>query len=96
MIPKRLFWLTVGYGVGVGTTWYASKKVKAAARRYTPEGLVERVGDTVSQTSGRVRAAVSEGRAAMRERERELRGTTAPGRSDRRGADLRRVGGAAR
>ena len=96
MIPKRLFWLTVGYGVGLGTSWYASKKVKEAARRYTPEGLVERVGDTVSQTSGRVRAAVSEGRAAMRERERELRGATAQPRAARRGDDLRRVGGAAR
>lgn len=89
MIPKRLFWLTVGYGVGVGTSWYASRKVKEAARRYTPDGLVERVGDTVTQTSGRVRAAVTEGRAAMRVREAELRGGPGEG-------DLRRAGGAVR
>jgi hypothetical protein len=85
VIPKRVFWLTVGYGAGIGTTWYASRKVKAAARRYTPEGLADRVTDTVSQTSGKVRAAVSEGRDAMRRREAELRG-----------ADLRSAGRAVR
>jgi hypothetical protein len=73
VIPKRVFWLTVGYGAGIGTTWYASRKVKAAARRYTPEGLADRVSGTVSDTSGKVRAAVSEGRDAMRRREAELR-----------------------
>ena len=39
MIPKRVFWLTVGYGAGLGSSWYTARKVKAAARRYTPEGL---------------------------------------------------------
>ena len=45
MIPKRVFWLTVGYGAGLGTSFYAARKVKAAARRYTPEGLGERVSE---------------------------------------------------
>ena len=39
VIPKRVFWLTVGYGAGLGSSWYTARKVKAAARRYTPEGL---------------------------------------------------------
>ncbi len=73
MIPKRVFWLTVGYGAGLGTSWYAARKVKAAARRYTPEGIGGRVTDTVGGISRDVRAAVSEGRSAMREREAELR-----------------------
>ena len=69
MIPKRFFWLTVGYGAGLGSSWYTARKVKAAARRYTPEGLSDRVGERVED----VRAAVVEGRAAMRRREMQLR-----------------------
>lgn len=69
MIPKRLFWLTVGYGAGMGSSWYAARKVRSAARRYTPEGLGERVGGRVTD----VKDAVTEGRAAMRRREMQLR-----------------------
>ena len=69
MIPKRVFWLTVGYGAGLGSSWYTARKVKAAARRYTPEGLGDRVGERVDD----VKAAVVEGRAAMRRREMQLR-----------------------
>ena len=74
-----MFWLTVGYGAGLGTSCYAARKVKAAARRYTPEGLGERVSDTVTGISGNVKAAVTEGRTAMREREAELRKDRAAG-----------------
>ena len=63
--------MTVGYGAGLGSSWYATKKVKDAARRYTPEGLSGRVGGTVDT----VKAAAVEGRAAMRRREMELRAT---------------------
>jgi hypothetical protein len=73
VIPKRVFWLAVGYGAGIGTSFYATRKVKAAARRYTPEGLGDRLSDTVTGISRDVRAAVTEGRTAMREREAELR-----------------------
>ena len=69
MIPQRIFWMTVGYGAGLGSSWYATKKVKDAARRYTPERLSDRVGGTVDT----VKAAAIEGRAAMRRREMELR-----------------------
>jgi hypothetical protein len=69
VIPKRVFWLTVGYSAGLGSSWYATRKVKLAARRYTPDGLTERVGETVET----VKAAAVEGRAAMRRREMQLR-----------------------
>ena len=69
MIPKRVFWVTVGYSAGLGSSWWAARKVKDAARRYTPDGLTERVGDTVET----MKAAAVEGRAAMRRREMELR-----------------------
>jgi len=74
MIPKRVFWMTVGYSAGLGSSWYATRKVKAAARRYTPDGLTERVGDRVED----VKAAVVEGRAAMRRREMQLRADLDP------------------
>ncbi|MGZ4690430.1 MAG: hypothetical protein ACXVKA_09880 [Acidimicrobiia bacterium] len=77
MIPKRVFWLTVGYGAGIGTSFYAARKVKAAARRYTPESLGGRVSASVTSISRDVKAAVTEGRSAMREREAELKGPRA-------------------
>jgi len=73
MIPKRVFWLGVGYTAGIGTSVYAACKVKAAPRRCTPEGLGGRVTDTVTGISRDGKAAVTEGRSAMREREAELR-----------------------
>jgi hypothetical protein len=81
VIPKRVFWLTVGYGAGIGTSWYAARKVKAAARRYAPEALTDRLSGTVTGISRDVRAAVSEGRSAMREREAELRRPRAASRA---------------
>ena len=69
MIPKRVFWLTVGYGAGMGSSFYAARKVRAAAQRFTPNGLTERVGGAVDD----VKAAMVEGRAAMRRREMQLR-----------------------
>jgi len=79
VIPKRVFWLTVGYGAGIGSSWYAARKVKAAARRYTPDGLADRVSGSVSGASAKVRAAVAEGRDAMHRREAELRGAASGG-----------------
>ncbi|HEY7438424.1 MAG TPA: hypothetical protein VIC35_03415 [Acidimicrobiia bacterium] len=74
MIPKRLFWLTVGYGAGVGSSLYAAHRVRVAARRMSADHLASRVSDTVTGTVRDVRAAVSEGREAMRAREAELKG----------------------
>ena len=72
MIPKRVFWLTVGYGAGIGTSLYAARKVRVMAKRYTPEQLSERISGRVGDTVQDLRAAVVEGRTAMREREQEL------------------------
>jgi hypothetical protein len=63
---KRLFWLTVGAGFGFGASFWVTRAVRTTVARLSPV----RVSHDLTRT---VKAAVSEGRAAMRERERELR-----------------------
>jgi hypothetical protein len=74
---KRATWLTVGFGLGVGTTVAAAHQVRKRVDRYQPRVVVTRVGDSVSASLSSIRdqlaAAVDEGRAAARERELELR-----------------------
>lgn len=78
---KRLFWLTVGFGSGIGTSWYVVRSVKRTVRRTVaahPAGEVAaraatRAGHGLKTFGADVRDAVVEGRAAMREREAELR-----------------------
>lgn len=70
---KRAFWLVVGYGAGVTTSWWALGRVRRSVRRYVPSEVAGRAGESVSQARRDVRRAVADGRAAMRHREAELR-----------------------
>jgi hypothetical protein len=62
---KRLFWLLVGFALGLGSSWAVTRRVRRLAERYAPADVVDRWSETV-------RSAVSEGRTAMRTREVEL------------------------
>ena len=62
---KRLFWLVVGFGLGIGSSWAVTRRVRRLAQRFVPADVVDRWGDNL-------RSAVSEGRSAMRTREIEL------------------------
>jgi hypothetical protein len=62
---KRLFWLLVGFALGIGSSWALTRRVRRMAERYAPADVVDRWSETV-------RSAVSEGRTAMRTRESEL------------------------
>lgn len=62
---KRVFWLTVGTGLGLGASFWVTRRVK----RYAPKAVV----GAARSLGADVRAAVAEGRVAMREREAELR-----------------------
>ena len=64
---RRFFWLVVGFALGLGTSWALSRRVRNLAQRYVPAEVADR-------WSGTMRAAVTEGREAMREREAELKG----------------------
>ena len=62
---KRLFWLTVGFALGIGSSWAVTRRLRRVVRRFAPTDVVDRWGENV-------RSAVSEGRTAMRAREHEL------------------------
>jgi hypothetical protein len=63
---KRLFWLVVGFLLGLGSSYALTRRLRRLAARYAPAEVVDRWGGTV-------RAAVDEGRTAMRNREAQLR-----------------------
>jgi hypothetical protein len=69
---KRLFWLVIGFALGLGSSWAVTRKLRRVASRYAPTEVADR-------WSGTVRAAVDEGRAAMRSREAELKAGLARG-----------------
>ncbi len=53
----------------------AARRLRRTAQKYTPNEVANRVGTTVGETARYVQTAVSEGRAAMRDREAKLRST---------------------
>ena len=69
---KRFFWLVVGFALGLGSSWALTRKLRRMAARYAPTEVADRWGGTM-------RAAVDEGRAAMRSREAELKQSMARG-----------------
>jgi hypothetical protein len=66
---KRLRWLSTGAAVGAGGSLWLQRKMKSAASRYGPAGVVV-------AAANRARDALDEGRIAMQEREAELRGSS--------------------
>jgi hypothetical protein len=76
---KRLTWMTMGTGVGFGLAVWGQRKVKATLSRFQPARLTAEVTGGVRRLGEDVRTAAEEGRAAMRQREAELRaGPSAP------------------
>ena len=70
---KRLFWLVLGAGFGFGMAFWLSRFVRQTIERYSPERVSTDLGEALSRFGADLRAAVSEGREAMREREVSLR-----------------------
>ncbi|HZD01847.1 MAG TPA: hypothetical protein VFA46_17140 [Actinomycetes bacterium] len=70
---KRAFWALLGLGIGavigVGVMRWASR----TAERLTPQSMGQRALEAALQWRERVADALEEGRAAMAEREAELR-----------------------
>lgn len=70
---RRLFWLIVGAGFGFGVSFWVMRFVRETAARYTPERVSADLADSIKSLGADLRAAVAEGREAMREREAQLR-----------------------
>jgi hypothetical protein len=70
---KRIFWTLFGLGmgaaIGIGVMRWASR----TAERLTPKSLGQRGLEAAAQWRERLADALEEGRAAMAEREAELR-----------------------
>jgi hypothetical protein len=70
---RRLFWLMMGAGFGFGMSFWLTRFVKETAARYAPERVSADLAGAIRGLGTDLRAAVADGREAMREREVELR-----------------------
>ena len=70
---KRLLWLMIGVGFGFGTAFWVLRHLRATVDRYRPERVTSDLAAAITSFGADLRAAVAEGRMAMREREEALR-----------------------
>jgi uncharacterized membrane protein YccC len=70
---RRLFWATVGIGIGAVVGVAAVRWVGRTKQRLSPPNLARQAGSRAASVADRLRAAIDEGRVAMMEREAELR-----------------------
>ena len=82
---KRIFWLAIGLGLGFGMSFWLMRFLRETVDRYRPERVSQDLAGAISKLGDDLRAAVREGRAAMAEREEELRAEVDAARSARRG-----------
>jgi hypothetical protein len=69
---KRLFWLALGITLGVLTM----RKISAAAQKLTPQGIANSLGQGLSDLAASIGEFSADVRAAMTEREVQLREST--------------------
>ena len=81
---KRLFWLVVGFALGLGSSLAVVRRLRRVAARYAPPEVAQRLGGKATSLGREVKAAVREGRGEMHRREAEL-AARLPG-ADRPGA----------
>jgi len=70
---KRLFWLTVGAALGMGSSFWAMRTVRRTVARLAPEQVTKDVVSGAKSARAQVLAAIAEGRLGMQEREAQLR-----------------------
>jgi hypothetical protein len=69
---RRLFWLAMGVTIGA----LVVRKLSRAAEKLTPRGLAGSVGSGLAELADAIRDFAAEVRAAMTEREAQLRQST--------------------
>ena len=70
---KRLFWALRGVGFGFGLSFWLMRFVRETMQRYTPERVSADLTGAMRGLGADIRAAVADGREAMKEREAEIR-----------------------
>lgn len=75
---KRLFWVAMGLGMGLGASFWLTRLVRQTAARYSPERLSEDLAGALRELGADLKAAATEGLEVMREREAELRERLGP------------------
>ena len=70
---KRLLWLSIGLSIGYGTSFWFMRTIRRTVERLTPERLGQDALTGARSFGTELKAALDEGRAAMRQREAELR-----------------------
>ena len=70
---KRLFWLSLGVGVGVYAVLRAQRSLRRRADRLRPQSMAGDLASAIRDLGVDLRKAVEEGRSAMALREAELR-----------------------
>lgn len=70
---KRLLWLTIGMALGFGASFWLMRFVRETVARLSPELVADDLATALRRLGGDLKAALDDGRAAMRAREAELR-----------------------
>jgi hypothetical protein len=70
---RRVRWFGAGAALGIGASVWAQRKVRTATSKYRPGRLATTATGKARVVPRDVRAALVEGRSAMRQREAELR-----------------------
>lgn len=70
---RRLFWLVIGAGFGFGVSFWLMRFVRTTVERYSPERVSADLSGALRNLGSDLRAAVAEGREAMRDAEAKLR-----------------------
>ena len=76
---KRVTWFMAGAVSGAAGSVYARRKARVMAARYRPVAIARGASVRARDRAAELGAALQEGRAAMREREAELRSALAAG-----------------
>ena len=79
---RRGFWVALGLGAGATGAVIASKWARRQAVRVAPATLAREAKGGLLELGKLVSESIAEGRQAMEERERELRGELPVSRSD--------------
>ena len=75
---KRLFWFFSGTAFGFWLAVRLGRTVRESVERYMPDQVARRLADATAPFRQDLRAAMAEGRVAMRQREAELRSRRQP------------------